>query len=244
MNDAAIHIGTSGWHYKHWSGTYYPANLAAGDYLDYYCKRFQTVEINNSFYQLPEAETLESWRETVSGDFTFAVKANRYITHMKNLKDAQEAVENFLERVVILGDRLGPILFQLPPKWDLNLERLRTFLQGLPQDFRYTFEFRDPRWFDDDVLALLREHQAAFCIYHLKGHLSPREVTADFVYIRLHGPLEEAYQGKYGKNQLAGWAGAISTWARQGKDVYCYFDNDMEGFAPENAAELKEMLDE
>ena len=242
MNDAPIHIGTSGWHYKHWSGTYYPANLAAGDYLDYYCKRFQTVEINNSFYQLPEVETLESWRETVSGDFTFAVKANRYITHMKNLKDAQEAVENFLERVVILGDQLGPILFQLPPKWDLNLERLRTFLQGLPQDFRYTFEFRDPRWFDDDVLALLREHQAAFCIYHLKGRLSPREVTADFVYIRLHGPLEEAYQGKYGKDQLAGWAGAIAAWARQGKDVYCYFDNDMEGFAPENATELKEML--
>ena len=239
MKTAPIHIGTSGWHYQHWSGPFYPIELTADKYLGYYCEHFQTVEINNTFYQLPEVETLE---KHVPQDFIFSVKANRYITHMKNLKDTQESVDNFIKRVAILGDRLGPILLQLPPNWNLDLERLRAFLKILPQDFRYTFEFRDPSWITEDVFSLLRDYRTAFCIYHLKGQLSPREVTTDFVYIRLHGPLDEAYQGKYDSHQLSGWAGAIAAWSRQGKTVYCYFDNDQDGFATENAAELIGML--
>jgi uncharacterized protein YecE (DUF72 family) len=238
-----IHIGTSGWHYQHWAGNFYPPELAKEDYLDYYCKHFQTVEINNSFYQLPGEQALEKWRESAPQGFTFSVKASRYITHMKKLKDPQEPVSTFLERISILGDRLGPVLFQLPPNWRPNLERLRAFLEILPDDFRYAFEFRDKRWFDERIFAALRECQSAFCIYHLRGRLSPREVTSDFVYIRLHGP-DGAYQGKYTTSELAGWAGAISTWKRQGKQVFCYFNNDVEGFAPQNAASLSEMLED
>lgn len=241
MKNPNIFIGTSGWHYEHWTGKFYPSDLSKEDFLSFYCQQFRTVEINNSFYQLPEIETLAAWREHVPEGFTFSVKASRYITHMKKLKDPQQPVSTFMERIALLGDHLGPILFQLPPHWRPNPERLQEFLDVLPDDFRYTFEFRDERWFNERIFSILRDHQAAFCIYHLKGRLSPKEVTSDFVYIRLHGP-DGAYQGNYSTEDLAGWAGAISSWSRQGKKIFCYFDNDEEGFAPQNATRLKDML--
>jgi uncharacterized protein YecE (DUF72 family) len=160
---------------------------------------------------------------------------------MKKLKDPEEPVHSFTNRVKTLGEKLGPILFQLPPRWHVNAERLEAFLQQLPGEFRFTFEFRDPSWFDERVYALLEEHGVAFCIYDFDRRLSPKKVTADFVYIRLHGP-EGPYQGQYTAQQLAGWTGAISTWVRQGREVFCYFDNDQAGYAPENAAQLQEML--
>ncbi len=236
-----IRIGTSGWHYPHWKGNFYPDDLAEEQWLDYYRRHFFTAEINNSFYRLPEAKTLKHWQATVPEDFVFAVKASRYITHMKKLKDPRRPLSGFLQRVGKPGGRLGPALFQLPPRWRCNPERLESFLGLLPEDGRFTFEFRDPSWFDARIYNLLNEAGAAFCIYQLAGRISPKEVTADFVYVRLHGP-GEAYQGSYSAGELSGWAGAFSAWAGSGKDVYCYFDNDDSGHAPRDALRLKEML--
>jgi len=209
--------------------------------LSYYVERFRTVEINNSFYHLPSEKSFESWRDTAGKDFVFAVKASRYITHMKKLKDPGEPVARFVERVRTLGGSLGPILFQLPPKWQSNPARLREFLSQLPDNFRYAFEFRDTSWFTEEISRLLEHAGAAFCIYELEGILSPIEVTADFVYIRLHGP-KGAYQGSYEASILADWAGTISSWAAQGREVFCYFDNDQHGYAAQNALQLQDML--
>ncbi|MBN2025697.1 MAG: DUF72 domain-containing protein [Actinobacteria bacterium] len=236
-----INIGTSGWHYDHWKGSFYPDDISAGEMLGFYAERLGTVEINNSFYQLPEDKTLSEWRDMVPEGFAFSAKASRYITHMKKLKDPQEPVTTFIERVKVLGDKLGPILFQLPPRWKLNLERLRSFLDVLPVGHKYTFEFRDPSWFAEEVYEALSARNAAFCIYELAGRLSPKKVTADFVYVRLHGP-GDAYEGDYDAQTLAGWAGAFSTWAGKGLQVYCYFDNDQKGYAAQNALKLHDML--
>jgi uncharacterized protein YecE (DUF72 family) len=190
---------------------------------------------------LPKKQTFEGWREGSPGNFIFSVKASRYITHMKKLKEPKDALDKFLSSVDLLGKKLGPILFQLPPRWKVNVDRLRFFLNSLPKGYKYTFEFRDESWFDDRVYAVLCEKGAAFCTYELEGNLSPKAVTADFVYIRLHGP-GAAYEGQYNAQTLAGWAGAISAWRNEQKDVYCYFDNDQAGFAAQDAMKLQDML--
>jgi len=236
-----IHIGTSGWHYDHWKGPFYPQELYKRSFIEYYAERFTTAEINNSFYRLPSSQTLINWRDTVPEGFLFTVKASRYITHMKKLKDPEKPVSVFFRAVAVLGAKMGPILFQLPPHWHFNPERLDDFLGLLAPDYQYAFEFRDETWFNDETYSILAENEAAFCIYDLAGRQSPKEVTADFVYVRLHGP-NGAYQGRYTKGSLSGWAGAFSTWADQGKEIYCYFDNDEAGYAAENALELQEML--
>lgn len=238
-----IHIGTSGWHYEHWRGPFYPEEISNEELLSYYAKVFHTVEINNSFYRLPTEKTFKNWRDRVPDGFIFSVKASRYITHTKKLKDPQEPVANFMKRVEVLEDKLGPILFQLPPRWRVNPGRLREFLEVLPEGFHYAFEFRDSSWFDQRVVDALADQGAAFCIYHLNQRTSPKEVTADFVYIRLHGP-DGAYQGKYDISELSGWAGAFSTWERGSKEIYCYFDNDERGYAAEDALKLKEMVED
>ena len=238
---SSIHIGTSGWPSAHWKGPFYPDDLSPEEFLVYYAERFHTVEINNSFYRLPEAKTFKDWRDTTPAGFIFTVKASRYVTHMKKLKDPEAPISTLLERAGSLGNTLGPILFQLPPRWHFNLERLASFLKSLPRDHRYAFEFRDPSWFDPQTYRVLEARDAAFCIYELAGRLSPKEVTADFVYIRLHGP-KGPYQGQYGTKVLSGWAGAISAWVRQGKEVFCYFDNDEAGYAAQDALKLQEMI--
>ena len=154
-----IHIGTSGWNYKHWRGPFYPKDLSQKKWLEFYIKKFHTVEINNSFYQLPEKTTFENWRDTVTEGFIFSVKASRYITHMKKLKEPNEALDRFLNRIEALKDKLGPILFQLPPRWKCNCERLKSFLNMMPDEFRYTFEFRDDSWWNDDVYEALSNHK-------------------------------------------------------------------------------------
>lgn len=236
-----IRIGTSGWDYTHWRGAFYPGELDTADWLAFYARRFGSVEINNSFYRLPSADTLRAWRGQVPGGFRFAVKASRYITHMKKLKDPADSVSRLFERIAVLGEQVGPVLFQMPPRWRFNGERLECFLRALSADYRYAFEFRDHSWLDERTYALLARHGAALCIYELDGFLSPKRVTADLVYIRLHGP-GAAYQGSYDVQALAGWAGAISTWAAQGREVWCYFDNDQDGFAALDAARLEAML--
>jgi uncharacterized protein YecE (DUF72 family) len=236
-----IRIGTSGWSYDHWVGPFYPEGLPAERRLNHYVSRFDTVEINNSFYHLPSERALRTWREAVPAGFCFAAKGSRYITHMKKLKDPEQGLGRFLERMSLLGDRLGPILFQLPPRWRFNAERLERFLAALGGDFRYAFELRDESWVTARTSELLRRYRAAFCIYELDGFLSPKEITTDFVYVRLHGP-DGPYKGNYDPQTLAGWARAFSAWRGQGLEVYCYFDNDEAGHAVRNALALRDMV--
>lgn len=240
---ADIHIGTSGWNYDHWVGAFYPEDLSKSDWLDHYCSQFDTVEVNNTFYNLPDPETLEDWVNRTPDDFTFAAKANRYITHMKKLNEPEESLENMLEVFGAFGAKLKPILFQLPPNWNFNEDRLRNFLNLIPDDQMITFEFRDQSWMNDTTFSILEENGAAFCIYDLAGYQSPMEVTADFLYVRLHGPSDQKYKGKYNEDQLGWWADRLREWKDDGKDVYLYFDNDEQGFAPQNALELKDMVE-
>jgi uncharacterized protein YecE (DUF72 family) len=236
-----FHIGTSGWHYQHWKGPFYPEGLPDGSLLDHYLKHFTTAEINNTFYQLPKRQTFVHWRDSVPDGFLFSIKASRYITHMKKLKDPDEPISTLIGRIEVLGDKLGPILFQLPPRWKVNTERLSSFLRSLPEGYRYTFEFRDESWFGHETEETLRKRGAAFCIYDFEGRQSPRSVTGDFVYVRLHGP-DGAYQGKYHDRTLTSWAEAFSSWADEGKEIFCYFDNDEKGYATQNALKLQELV--
>jgi len=234
-----IHIGTSGWHYQQWLGTFYPDNLAEKEFLKYYSQYFCTVEVNNTFYHLPQNKTITQWAETVPEDFIFAVKASRYITHMKKLIDPEVSTELFFERIVRFKDKLGPILFQLPPHFGFNPERLKAFLKVLPVDYKYVFEFRDPSWFNPLTYDLLKEHNIAFCIYYLGDYYSPKEITADFVYIRFHGPVDLG-AGLYSREKIAKFSEDIRGYLHQGKEVFCYFNNDEAGYAVKNATELNE----
>ena len=238
---AEIRIGTSGWHYRHWLGNFYPQKLPASRMLAYYYEHFDTVEINNSFYMLPKFETMHAWREATPQNFQFAVKASRFLTHNKKLKDPQNALHKFLPRAEALGEKLGPILFQLPPSWRVNSERLIEFLQALPRYHRYTFEFREPTWICDEVCKALGKYNAAFCIYDIGGFHSPIHVTADWAYVRLHGPSNK-YQGSYSDEVLGRWAERISEWSKKLKAVYVYFDNDQAGYAARNALTLCDLL--
>jgi uncharacterized protein YecE (DUF72 family) len=235
-------IGTSGWSYRHWIEPFYPRGITKGiDQLRFYAERFDTVEVNGTFYRLIEVETFRRWRAATPPGFVFACKGSRFITHMKRLKDPEQGVARFFERVEALEDKLGPIVFQLPGRFKPDRERLAKFLDALPGGRRYAFEFRDPAWFQPEVLELLARRNVALCLYEFAGQEAPLEVTADFVYIRLHGP-EGPYQGSYSDDALRTWAKRIAAWAKQGLDVYCYFDNDDRGFAPKNALRLKELL--
>jgi uncharacterized protein YecE (DUF72 family) len=238
---AEIRIGTSGWHYKHWVGRFYPHRWPASKMLAYYQERFDTVEINNSFYRLPVETALAAWRQSTPDDFLFAVKGSRFLTHMKKLKDPAPGIEKFFLRVELLREKLGPVLFQLPPNFGMNLERLDSFISALPQGHRYAFEFRDSSWNTAEVYQLLRKHNAAWCAFELAGYQSPVQITADIAYVRLHGPCGK-YQGSYSEEALAGWARRIEKWRRELNAVYIYFDNDDSGFAAHNALRLKELI--
>lgn len=237
-----IRIGTSGYHYRHWLGTFYPKHLKAPRMLDYYLRHFDTVELNNSFYRLPTEAAFDGWRDSVPEGFVFAVKGSRFITHNKKLKDPENALTNLLPRAERLGTKLGPILWQLPPRWRMNVERLEEFLQALPKRFRYAFEFREASWHNPEVFALLRRHNAAYCIYQLAGYHTEHEITADWTYIRLHGPTEHKYAGSYSEEQLARWAKWVVEHCGRLRAIYVYFDNDQAGYAAHNARQLREMV--
>lgn len=233
-----IHIGTSGWHYKHWRGAFYPEKLPASKWLEFYTQRFDTVELNSTFYRLPLETGLDTWRETTPKGFIFAAKGSRFITHMKKLKDPEPAIEKYFDRVERLGRKLGPIVFQTPPWWEANLERLEAFLAALPRGHRYAFELRNPTWHTPEVCRILRRHDAAFCIFEIAGFHSPIEITADHTYVRLHGP-GGAYQGSYPAATLRAWSDRIRAWERDLRAIYIYFDNDQAAYAVQNALELK-----
>ncbi len=236
-----VFIGTSGWNYKHWLGPFYSEKFRTPDMLRFYAEHFDTVEINATHYHLPSSKAFDSWRETVPNDFVFAVKASRFITHMKKLKAPKTSTEKFFVRVEKLEHKLGPILFQLPPRWKVNLDRLAMFLNAIPGEYRYVFEFREPSWFTNSVYELLEKHNVALCIYHMTGYDSPMEVTTDLVYVRLHG-TESKYGGSYPPIILKEWARRIRCWRKESKAVYFYFNNDPEGHAVKNATSLKKLL--
>lgn len=242
VGGGSVRIGTTGWHYRHWLGTFYPPELSPDAMLAYYGKHFHTVEVNYTFYHLPDAAAVAAWRSAVEEDFTFAVKASRYLTHMKKLKDPQQPMTLLCERLAPLGHTLGPILFQLPPRWHRNTERLAALLADLPPGRRYAFEFRDPSWFATEVYALLAEHGAALCWYDRFGERTALVRTADLIYLRMHGPAG-AMERPYGDRELAAWASAIGDWSARGVDVYVYFNNDPFGHAPHDAMRLMAMLE-
>jgi len=242
MGKSRSYIGTSGWQYNHWIGTFYPKDVKQADRFQYYLKFFNTVELNSPFYRLPGKEIFIKWRKSVPEDFIFSVKANRFITHMKKLKDPAESLDKMLEHTMALKEKLGPILFQLPPGWKINAERLRNFISELPPGLRYTFEFRNQTWYEEDIFELLKEYNCSFCIYELEGHITPFKITADFVYVRLHGPGAK-YSGSYSDKVLKTWSKRCIEWMNDKKDVYVYFDNDQAAYAPFNAIRLKELLE-
>ena len=210
--------------------------------LPAYVEVFDTVELNNSFYHLPKEETFEGWYNKTPEHFLFSVKGSRFITHIKKLNNVKESLDLFFERAEGLKEKLGPVLFQLPPKWQQDLELLEEFLMLLPKKKEVTIEFRDHSWHTPEVIVLLKKYNVAFCIYHLAGFESPREITADFTYVRLHGPNRSKYSGSYSDEALQNWAKQILSWKNTLKHIYVYFDNDISAFAPKNAQALKQLL--
>lgn len=239
---AEIRIGTSGWHYSHWRGNFYPQRLPAAGQLAHYVQHFDAVELNNSFYRLPPPETFQAWHAATPPGFRFAVKASRFITHNKKLKEPRHALQNLLPRAALLGEKLGPVLFQLPPRWRLNRDRLAEFLEALPRRHRYVFEFREPSWLVPEVFRLLQRHDAAFCIFDLAGAVTPVILTTDFAYVRLHGPSAQKYAGSYSEAALAAWARQAESWYGLGRSVWIFFDNDQAGYAAQNALRLRQLL--
>ena len=235
-----IHIGTSGWSYMHWKENFYPEDLSSKKWLSFYSENFTTVEINNTFYRVPRETTVKNWVKTVPSDFLFSVKASRYITHQKRLHDCKESLEYFFSVIKHFQGKLGPILFQLPPSFKMNKERLIDFITLLEPKMQIVFEFRHESWFVEEIYDLLRENNIALCITDLGGHQSPEVLTADFTYLRLHGP-KKAYQGTYGKKGIDDWRRKIVRWKKTAS-VYCYFDNDEKGFAIQDAKSLQDSL--
>ncbi|HKS09021.1 MAG TPA: DUF72 domain-containing protein [Pyrinomonadaceae bacterium] len=238
-----VFIGTSGWHYKHWlDDVFYPTGTKPSQMFEFYAQHFDTVEINNSFYHLPSATTFDNWRDASPPKFLFAVKASRFITHMKKLKDPAPSSEKFFDVADRLGQKLGPVLFQLPPRWKVNVERFAEFLESLPRGHKYVFEFRDETWFVPEVYALMSRHKAAFCIHDFADMKVPQEITAPFSYIRFHGPTTAKYFGSYSTQQLRAWAERIADWRHDLSAIYIYFNNDPGGEAVKNALELKRLV--
>jgi uncharacterized protein YecE (DUF72 family) len=236
---ARVRIGCSGWNYRHWRERFYPEGLAPPGWLGFYSERFDTVEINNTFYRLPLASSFDRWREESPEGFVFAVKASRFITHLKRLKDVAAPLDLFLSRARRLEEKLGPILFQLPPNFHRDDERLERFLALLPRDLAFAVELRDPSWAGPDVHAILRCHGVASCVM---VHPALREevvATARFVYVRFHAPPSGV---AFGRARLERWAERLRELAGARRRAWIYFNNDAGGAALEDAATLRELL--
>jgi uncharacterized protein YecE (DUF72 family) len=236
-------VGCSGWEYKHWRGDFYPTDIPKARWFEHYAATFDTVEINNSFYRLPEASTFARWAARAPMRFLYAVKASRFLTHMKKLKDPEEPIERLFSRMRALGRHLGPVLYQLPPGWKVDRERLEHFLQALPRDTRHVIEFREPSWYADDVLRMLERRGVALCLHDMRGSATERVRVGPFVYVRFHGATGQ-YNGAYSDARMRDWAGWLHAERAQGIDVYAYFNNDVGGHAPRNAVTLRRFLEE
>lgn len=233
-----IYIGTSGYQYKHWKGDFYPKELPVSAWFEHYCKFFDTVEINNTFYRMASAETFDQWRKAAPDGFCYAIKYSKYGTHSKKLVDPEGHVNYFLDRAVHLKEKLGPILVQLPPNWKRNYERLDAFLNETAKNLRWAVEIRDPDWFSEEFYELLKKHNASLVMHDMiKDH--PVEVTTDWIYLRFHG---HNYSSSYSEEQLESIAANVRKYKDEDKDVFVYFNNDIGGHAIRNAITLKEKL--
>ncbi len=233
---ATLRVGTSGYAYKPWKGPFYPEKLPDAEMLRFYATQFRTVEINHSFYRMPVESMIQKWAEQVPAGFHFALKANQQITHIRKLRGVEETLRRFLEVASILqeGDRLGPVLVQLPPTFKADLPVLDAFLKLRPRAFRFAFEVRHASWHTPETLDLLRSHQTALCIAETEKGSAPEELTADFAYVRLR---KEDYSAK----EIAAWRTKFDAWLAQGRDVYVYFKHEDEGQAPALARKLLAM---
>ena len=235
-----IRIGTSGFSYRHWTGVFYPEDLPQKRWLEFYAELFDTVELNVTFYRLPTEAAFRAWAERVPAGFLYAVKLSRYITHLKRLHDARESLDLFLSRTRLLGEHLGVILVQLPPGLHRNVPLLDQFLDACDPTVRWAVEFRHASWLHDETYDALSRHRAALCIHDLLPD-HPRIVTADFTYARFHG-VDQRYGGSYSEEGLRGWAKQMRAWRENGLDVFAYFNNDVQGYAVQNARTMREML--
>ncbi len=233
-------IGTSGWIYKHWRDVFYPPDVPQRLWFAHYAAHFDTVEINNTFYHLPGESAFDNWCKQAPPGFLYAVKVSRYITHMRKLHDAAEPLELFLGRARRLDGHLGPLLYQLPPFWHRNDERLEDFLKILPDDLLHVFEFRHDSWFAPEVLSLLERYGAILCTWSAGEKGSPIPSFGRAFYLRMHGAA--GFGGKYSPGELQRWAGIVQTQHDAGRDVYVYFNNDPFGHAVQNAFELRGLL--
>jgi uncharacterized protein YecE (DUF72 family) len=237
-----VWIGTSGWTYDGWRGPFYPPDVAKKDWLRFYATQFPTTEINGSFYRTPSLDAVRGWAEQTPKDFLFAWKASKFITHWKRLSERSDnSIALIDERLNILGRKAGPVLFQLPPQFTANRERLASFLKMLPKKYRYAFEFRHASWYEDPIIDLLRDHDISLCLSDHHHAPSPWLVTARHVYVRGHGP-GGLYRDNYPEKTLRAWARDAAKWRRQGRTVYVYFDNDQKSAAPQDAKRLMEMM--
>jgi uncharacterized protein YecE (DUF72 family) len=234
-------VGTSGWHYDDWKGRFYPEKLPKARWLEFYAGHFTTVELNNTFYRLPSEDAFKNWYKSTPGGFLFAVKISRFITHIKRLKDTSEALQNFMSRAALLKDKLGPVLYQLPPGLHRDDDRLETFLSELPTGYRHVFEFRHESWLADGVYDILRRYHVGICVFDMPKLASPLLATVDFAYIRFHG-RDSLYSSCYSDEELADWANRIAELAKYLDTVYIYFNNDIQGFALKNAETIKKLL--
>ena len=230
-----IRIGCSGWSYPHWKRVFYPEKLPARDHFAFYASHFNTVELNNSFYRQPTRERFVAWGEQAPPGFLFAVKGSRYVTHIKRLAVESKSIDLVVDAARGLGDKLGPILFQLQANFHLDLERLERFVDMLPIDLRFTIEFRHGSWLVPAVFDLLRAHRIALCIPDDPKMPKSFEITSDFTYVRMHLPPHGL---GYGERALEPWAWRVFEWTRQSLDVFVYFNNDMEGHAIKDARTL------
>ncbi len=236
-------VGCSGWMYKDWRGIVYPEGMAQRRWFEHYATLFDTVEINNTFYRLPPASTVEGWAAQAPPGFAYALKLGQFGSHRMKLRDAASWLPNHLDRVERLGPALGPNLVQLPPRWKRNTERLDEFLSVAPKTIRWAVELREPSWVHDDVFEVLGRHGAALCVHDLLAD-HPWELTADWAYVRFHGPeaLTRKYWGRYGGRRLAKPAERMAAWLADGHDVFAYFNNDYQGFAVKDARWLADRL--
>ena len=236
------YIGTSGWHYDDWRGQFYPEKLPKAQWLEFYARHFPTLELNNTFYRLPKEAVFNKWYDSSPDGFIFSVKVSRFITHIKRLQDCDEALNNFMPRVALLKEKLGPLLYQLPPGLHRDDAMLTSFLAILPRELKHAIEFRHQSWLTEDVFDILRQYHVGFCVFDMPSLTSPLAATADFAYIRFHGS-DSLYSGCYTDEELAGWAGRIAQLAQNLESVYIYFNNDIAGYALQNAVTIRDYLE-
>jgi len=243
MTMGTAFVGCSGWDYPHWRGAFYPHDLPEKAWFDWYAARFDTVELNSTFYRLPSAEAVGRWAERAPAGFTYAVKLGQYASHRKKLKDPEQWLPNHVDRMARLGSSLGPTLVQLPPRWHRNVARLDELLSAAGRSWRWAVELRDPTWLHDDVFQTLERHGAALCLHDLLPD-HPWLLTTTWTYVRFHGPDAQRapYRGRYTGRRLEGRAEQIGSWLAQGIDVHAYFNNDDHAYATADATWLRDRL--